>query len=86
MGEIASIREVYFKDFEEYIGEYYDLYVQNNTLFLADVFENVQMYVLKIYEFDPVRFLIAPGLVRQGSLKKTKVKLDLLTHTDMLLW
>ena len=40
---------------------------------------------LAIYEFDPVSFLIAPGLVRQGPLKKTKVKLNLLTHSDMLL-
>ena len=29
------------KDFElKHLGEFYDLYVQSNTLLLADVFEN----------------------------------------------
>ena len=45
--QIESIREVYFKDSEKYSGEYHDLCVQNDTLFLADVFENVQICVLK---------------------------------------
>ena len=40
---------------------------------------------LKIYEFDPVKFLSAPGLAWQAALKKTKVKLDLLTDINMLL-
>ena len=40
---------------------------------------------LKIYELDPAKFLSAPGLPRQAALKKTKVKLDLLTDIDMLL-
>ena len=40
---------------------------------------------LKIYELDPGHFLTAPGLAWQTALKKTKVKLDLLTDTDMLL-
>ena len=45
--QIESIREVYFKDFEKYSGEYLDLHVQNDTLFLTDVFENVQICVLQ---------------------------------------
>ena len=40
---------------------------------------------LKIYELDPSKFLSAPGLAWQATLKKTKVKLDLLTDTEMLL-
>ena len=39
----------------------------------------------KIYELDPAKFLSAPGLAWQAALKKTKVKLDLLTDIDMLL-
>ena len=39
----------------------------------------------EIYELDPAKFLSAPGLAWQAALKKTKVKLDLLTDTDMLL-
>ena len=44
------------------IGEYYDLYVQSDTLLLADVFENFRNRCLKIYKLDPVKFLSAPGL------------------------
>ena len=37
------------------------------------------------YEFDPVYFVSAPGLAWQACLKKTGVKLELLTDIDMLL-
>ena len=40
---------------------------------------------LEIYELDHVHFYSAPGLERKTALKKTKVKLDLLTIIDMLL-
>ena len=50
------------KDFEiKYSGEYHDLYVQGNTLLLADVFENFQNICLELYEHDPVKFLSASG-------------------------
>ena len=61
------------------------MYVQSDTLFLADVFENFRNMCLKIYKLDPTRFLSAPGLAWQAALKKTKVKLDLLTDIDMLI-
>ena len=78
------------KNFEiKNLGEYHDLYVQINTLLLADAFKNFRdtiiYYSLKIYELDPIRFLSVPRLAWQAALKKTKVKLDLLTDTDMLL-
>ena len=37
------------------------------------------------YELDPVYFVSAPGLAWQVCLKKTGVKLDLLTDYDMIL-
>ena len=40
---------------------------------------------LKIYELDPAKFVSAPGLAWQAALKKTKVKLNLLTEINMLL-
>ena len=61
------------KDFEiKNLGEYHDLYVQGNTLLLADVFENFTNMYLEIYELDPAKFLSAPGLAWQAALKKTK--------------
>ena len=52
---------------------------------LADVFENFRNKCIEIYELDPAHFLSAPGLAWQACLKKTKVKLELLTDYQMLL-
>ena len=84
------------KDYEHYqkvwkvfgiknCGEYHDLYVQCDTLLLADVFENFRDKCIEIYGLDPAHFLSAPGLAWQACLKKTKVELELLTNIDMLL-
>ena len=43
------------KDFEiKNLGKY-DLYVQNDTLLLADVFQNFRNMCLEIYELDPAK-------------------------------
>ena len=44
------------------LREYNDLYVQSDTLLLADVFENFRNMCLKTYELDPAHFLSLPGL------------------------
>ena len=67
------------------LGDYRDLYVQSDTLLLADVFENFRNMFIKVYEIDPAHFLSAPGLIWQACLKKKEVKLELLTDVDMLL-
>ena len=64
------------------LGEYHNLYVQSDTLLLADVFENFRNTCLEVYELDPANFLSLPGL---ACLKKTNKKLELLTDYDMLL-
>ena len=47
--DYAHVKRV-CKEFEiKNLGEYHDLYVQSNTLLLADVFENFQNMCLKIY-------------------------------------
>ena len=51
----------------------------------------LQMYMktlemcLEKYEFDPTYFVFAPGLAWQACLKKTRVKLELITDYDMIL-
>ena len=40
---------------------------------------------MKVYELDPAHFLLLPGLAWQACLKKTNIKLELLTNYDMLL-
>ena len=52
------------------LGEYHDLYVQSDTLLLADVFENFRNKCLEIYELDPIYFVYAARLAWQACLKK----------------
>ena len=67
------------------LGDYHDLYVQSDTLLLADVFENFRDMGLKEYELDLAHFLSLPGVAWQACLKKTNTELELLTDYDMLL-
>ena len=74
------------KDFEiKNLGKYHDLYVQRDTLLLADVSENFRNMCLKIYDLKPEKFLSANGLAWQAAFKKAKVKFDLLIDISMLL-
>ena len=58
------------KDIEmKNLGEYYYLYVQNDTLLLVDVFENFRNMFLKIYPLDLGKFLSVPGLEWQAVSK-----------------
>ena len=41
--------------------------------------------MLKNLSLDPLTFISTPGLEWQAALKKTEVKLQLLTDIDMLL-
>ena len=67
------------------LGDYHDLYIQSDTLLLADVFEHFRNMCIKVFELDPAQFLSAPGLASQACLKKTEVELELITDPDMLL-
>ena len=53
------------------LGDYHDLYVQSDTLLLADVFGNFKNMCIKVYDLDPANFLSAPGILWQACLKKT---------------
>ena len=61
------------------------MYVQLDTLLLADCFENFRNLCQKQYELDPCYFISTQGLAFEVFLKKTQVKLELLTDIDMIL-
>ena len=63
----------------------HDLYVYCDTLLLAEIFENIRNMCIDIYEFDPANFLLAWRSAWQAALKKTKMKLDILTDIEVLL-
>ena len=54
------------------LDEYHDLYVQSDTLLLADVFESFRDKCIEIYELHPAHFLSSPGLAWQACLKRPK--------------
>ena len=78
-----------FKTFKlNNLGDYHDLYVQSDTLLLADVFENFRKACIKTYELDPAYFISLTGLAWQACLKKNRnriIGVELLTDYDMLL-
>ena len=85
MQTISMLKKVWEAFKIKNLGEYHNLYVQCDTLLLADVFENFRDKCIERYELDPAHFLSAPGLAWQACLTKTKGELELLTNTDTLL-
>ena len=75
------------------LGEYHDLYLKTDVILPSNVFEafrNICLEHYKLdpvqhYKLDPVHFYTSPGLAWQAYLKKTGVKLELLTDPNMLL-
>ena len=65
------------------LGDYHNLYVETDTLLLADLFENFRKVCQEKYGQDPAHYYSAPGLSWDALLKKTGVELELLTDLDM---
>ena len=42
----------------KHFGDYHDLYVQSDTLLLADVFDNFRNMCIKVYDLDPAHFYL----------------------------
>ena len=56
------------------------MYVQCDTLLLADVFENFRDKYIGIYGLDPDHFMSAPGLAWQACLKKSRRKIRIINR------
>ena len=67
------------------MGDYHDLYLKSDVLLLADVLEEFRSVCLENYQLDPAWYYTSPGLAWDAALKKTEVRLELLTDPDMLL-
>ena len=67
------------------LGEYHDFYLCTDVILLANVFEAFRDTCLEHYSLDPAHFHTSPGLAWKAYLKKTGIRLELLTDPDMLL-
>ena len=56
------------------LGGYHDLYVQSDTLLLANVFENFRSKCIKIYELDPAHFFICTWISMVSLFKQNRNK------------
>ena len=61
------------------------MHLKIDTLFLADVLENFRKMCLNFFYLDHVKCLSTPGLALQAPLKRTEIKLELLSDIDLLL-
>ena len=82
--ELVSVTRTTPKEFRKFgmkhLGDCHSLYLKTDVLLLSNVFETFRTTCLEHYEF-----YTSPGLAWLACLKKTGVKLDLLTDPDMLL-
>ena len=69
----------------ESIKDYHKLYNLSDVLLLADIFENFGSICMNHYVLVPAWYFSAPGLAWDATLKITKVQLELLSESDMLL-
>lgn len=68
------------------LGEYTDLYLKTDVLLLADVFENFRAIAFEVHKLDPAHYVSVPSFSWDAMLKKTKVRLELLTDVDQLMF
>ena len=67
------------------LGEYHDLYLHTNVILLVKVFEAFRDTCLEHYSLDPAHFYTPPGLAWKTCLRKPRIRLELLTDSDILL-
>ncbi|KYM93940.1 hypothetical protein ALC62_15447, partial [Cyphomyrmex costatus] len=68
------------------LGEYSDLYLKTDVLLLADVIENFRDSCVASYGLDPAHYYTLPGFTWDAMLKHTRVKFELLTDIDMVMF
>ena len=60
--------------------------MKTDVLLSADIFENFREQCLNVYKLDPAHYYTTPGLTWDAMLKRTKIRLELLTDVDKLMF
>ena len=61
-------------------GDYHDLYVQGDTLLLADVFENFRNKCFEIYELDLAQFFVCTWISMASLFKKDRSRIKIVNQ------
>ena len=69
----------------ENMGDYHDLYLKKDVLFMADVFEKFIGTCLKHYGLGPCHYFSSPGLSWDPILEMTGVKSEKISDIDKYL-
>ena len=67
------------------LGDYHHLYLRTDVVLLTNVFKAFRDTCLRHYSLDSAHFYTSPGLAWRACLKRTGIRLELLTNPDMLL-
>ncbi|XP_043269138.1 uncharacterized protein [Venturia canescens] len=84
--EYAHALTVWERFSTQTLGEYSDLYLKTDVLLLADIFENFRNTCLKSYGLDPAYYYTLPGYTWDAMMRYTKIRFELLTDIDMVLF
>ena len=68
------------------LGEYHNLWLKPDVLFLTDVFEKFIRTCLNYYSSDPSHYFSSPGLSFDAMLKMSGIKLDLISDINVHLF
>ncbi|KYN27445.1 hypothetical protein ALC57_03154 [Trachymyrmex cornetzi] len=68
------------------LGEYSDLYLKTDVLLLANIFENFRESCVASYGLDPAKYYTLPGFTWDAMLKHTRVRFELFTDIDMVMF
>ena len=75
-----------WKEFDiELMKYYHNLYNLSDGLLLTDIFANFRNICMNHYGLHPAWYFSAPSLAQDAALKVTKIQLELLSDSDMLL-
>ena len=65
------------------MGDYHDLYLKTDVLFLADMFEKFIKKCLDYYELDPCHYFSSSALSWDAMLKMAGIELELISDIYM---
>ena len=84
-GDYQHVQKVWKEFGIRNLGDYHDLYLQTDVILPANVFEAFRDTCLEHYKLGPVHFYTSPRLAWKAGLRKTRIRLELITDPDMLL-